>query len=197
MKRFLRENLLIVVSIALPLLVVLFFVLASELPRLYVSAPAHDLVLSARVPGANRTSPVQVELLVLDGKIKLRVHKPENGGNGDMPRIFVYEHARDTVREIGIQLPEDIEDLPDGSELVVPELSGLTVDTSLRAPDGYVYLGARRRVGSMMGLFGSSRVRNEVMIEKDGAIRAIHLPVVASYWYGEPRFIGWVVASAR
>ncbi len=196
MRRFLRENLLIVVSVVLPLLVVLFFVLASELPKLYVSAPAHDLVLSVRVPGVDRASPVRVELLVLDGKIKLRVHQLENAGNADVPRIFVYEHARDAVREIDIRLPEDIEDMPEGSELVVPELSGFTLDTSLRAPDGYVYIGTRRPTGALMGLFGSSRIRNEVMIEKDGAVRAIHMPV-AGYWYGEPRFIGWVVASAR
>ena len=39
MKKFLRENLMIVVSIALPLLVALFFIMASVLPGLWSTPP--------------------------------------------------------------------------------------------------------------------------------------------------------------
>ena len=46
MKTFLRENLMIVVSIALPVLVTLLFVLSSVLPGLYATPPAHDLLLT-------------------------------------------------------------------------------------------------------------------------------------------------------
>ena len=192
MKRFLRENLLIVLSVVLPLAVVLFFVLASVLPRFYVPVPSHELVLSAQMPGATRPSPLQVELIVSDQRLKLVVHKLDEGRTAEVQRVFIYEPVRDAVREIVIELPENIADMPDESELVVPGLSGLVVETSLRAPDGYLYVGPRRRSGMMMGLFGGHRPRNEVMIEKAGAVRPIRLPVV-SCWYGEPRFIGWVV----
>jgi hypothetical protein len=90
-------------------------------------------------------------------------------------------------------LPAAIENLPDGAELAVPELSALTVSTALRAPDGYEFQGnANGDAGLMTGLFGGGRARNGVTIAKDGAIVRVRVPVTQD-WYSDIRFLGWVV----
>jgi hypothetical protein len=44
----------------------------------------------------------------------------------------------------------------------------------------------------MMELVGGNRNRLDVTIAKDGAIVRLRLPA-QDYWYGEVRFLGWVI----
>ena len=191
MKRLLRENRMLTASIVLPLLVVVLFALASVLPRMYTSPPAHDLLLIQDSRGASRQIPVGLNLNVLDGRVVATVIKEEYV-QGTVPRIFLYEHAAGAVREINIPIPSNIGELSYGSVIEIPELSDLSVSNTLRAPDGYEYRGHSRGGGVITGLFGSSQNRNDVAISKDGAIVRIRLPT-SGYWYNEMQFLGWVL----
>lgn len=192
MKSFLRENAMIVVSIALPLLVVILFALASILPNLFSSPPAHDLLLTYQERVIETESPVRVNLVVVNDRVKATVFKVKENERGSVRRIFRYDHVSAAVSEIHIPMPETIADLPDGSEITIPELTDMKVSNLLRAPDGYEFRGHEGGGGLMRGLFGINRNRNDVNIAKDGAIIRVRLPT-SNYWYRDVRFLGWVI----
>jgi hypothetical protein len=192
MKEFLRKNLMIVVSVALPLLVVIFFALASVLPGLYSTPPAHDLLLALHGRGTAKTSPVRISLMVKNEHLSAVVVKSEKSTYDNNPRLFRYHHLTGEVREIGIPLPEDIVDLEEGSEILIPGLENTRISGAIRAPDGYEYRGRRRGGGFMTELFGGSRNRTDVSIAKNGAIVRVRLPTL-DYWYNDVRLIGWVI----
>ena len=192
MKSFLRENLMIVVSIALPLLVVIFFALASVLPGLFATPPAHDLLITHQGRALATETPVRISLTVQGERLGASVTSSNGSIYGNNPRIFRYDHVSGEIREINIPIPENISELPEGSEIPVPELAGLRVSNALRAPDGYEFRGYRRSGGLMMELFGGNRNHQDVTIAKDGAIVRLRLPA-SDYWYGEVRFLAWVI----
>ncbi len=192
MKSFLRENLMIVVSIALPLLVVIFFALASILPGLYSTPPAYDLLLSMQDRATAKTSPVKISLVVKDGYLTALVVKSENSSYQNNPRLFRYEHLSGEIREVSIPIPENIAEYEEGSEIPIPGFAELKVSDALQAPDGYEFRGRRRGGGLMTQMFGGSRNRTDVTIEKNGAIVRVRLPA-SDYWYNDVRLVGWVI----
>jgi hypothetical protein len=192
MKNFLRENLMIVVSIALPLLVVIFFALASVLPGLYSTPPAYDLLLSLQDKSTAKTSPVKISLVVEAEKLKALVVKLDNPGYEQNPRLFRYDHLSGEVVEVSIPLPANIIDMNAGFEIPIPGFAQLRISDALRAPDGYEFRGRRRGGGLMTELFGGSRNRTDVSISKNGAIIRINLPA-SDYWYNDVRLVGWVI----
>lgn len=192
MKTFLRENLMIVVSIVLPLLVVLFFGLASVIPNLYSTPPAHDLLLSLQDRSTAKTSPVKIGLVVEEEKLKALVVKSDNPGYEQNPRLFRYDHLSGEVLEVSIPLPVNIADMNEGFEIPIPGFAQLRISDALRAPDGYEFRGRRRGGGFMTELFGGSRNRTDVSISKNGAIIRIDLPA-SDYWYNDVRLVGWVI----
>jgi len=194
MKTFLRENMMIVVSIALPLLVVIFFALASVLPGLYSTPPAFDLLLTLQDRANTKTSPVKIDLVVRDERLRAIVVKLDNPGYENNPRLFRYDHLANEVREISISIPGNIAELDEGTEVPIPGFADLEISDVLRAPDGYEFRGRQRGGGLMMEMFGGSRNRADVSVAKNGAIIRIRLPE-SDYWYNNIRFVGWVVGE--
>ena len=109
MKKFLRENLMIVVSIALPLLVALFFIMASVLPGLWSTPPEHDLLLSLQGRTTAKPSHVRIELVVEHEQLNAVAVNSENPNYDNNPRLFRYSHSSGEVSEISIPIPENIE----------------------------------------------------------------------------------------
>ena len=184
---------MIVISIALPLLLVLFFAVASILPRLYSTPPAHDLLLSFQGTATAKTTQVRIYLSVIDGQLKAVTSPLDKTYYDNYPRLFRYHAASGEITEISIPLPDNITELKDGTEIPIPELAGVRVSDKLKAPDGYEFSGRRRGGGGfIMEMFGGSRNRNDVRISKNGAVIRVRLPT-SDYWYNNPRFVGWVL----
>jgi hypothetical protein len=192
MKSFLRENLMIVVSISLPLIIVVLFALASVLPHLYAAPPAYDLLIMHQGRVLATEFPVRIELAVQDERLSATVVKAKRSAYGNNPRIYRYDHESGQIREIDIPIPDKIGELPEGTEIPVPELAGLRLSNSLGAPDGYEFRGYRRGGGLMTELFGGSRYRHDVAIAKDGAVVRLNIPN-SDEWYGGARFLAWVI----
>lgn len=183
---------MIVISIALPLLVVLFFALASVLPGLYSTPPAHDLLLSFQDRATSKAAQVRINLSVIDGQLKAVSSPLGNTYYDNYPRLFRYHHSSGEISEISIPVPDDIAELKEGTEIPIPALAGVRVSDKLRAPDGYEFSGSRRGGGFITEMFGGSRNRNDVRISKNGAVVRVRLPT-SDYWYNNARFVGWVL----
>jgi hypothetical protein len=199
MKAFLRENPTITFGLGLPLLLVVVFLLISGVPALLVDPPKYDVIYATDY----YNNPPGVQISVVNQKIQV-VYQGSTQGY-QRPRLWRYNPRNGAVKEVAIMLPPGLplpgqksptpEEMAKITPIEVPDLAGLTIDSSSIAPDGYEFTaGANGYSGDVFtGLFYSSRYRNEVVLTKKG--RSIRLPNVSSMNYGyNTRFIGWVVA---
>jgi hypothetical protein len=197
MKSFFRENPTIAFGLGLPLLLVVVFLLISGIPALLVEAPQYDVLYATEY----YNYPNGVQISVVNRKVQVIYQGSVQGYQ--RPRLWRYSPKSGAVKEIGIMLPAGL--TPPGQKPVtpeeaakitpieVPDLAGLTIDSSSIAPDGYEFsAGPNGYSGDVFtGLFYSSRYRNEAVLTKKG--RSIRLPNAGNAYYSNTRFIGWVV----
>ena len=197
MKSFLRDNPTIAFGLGLPLLLVVVFLLVSGIPALLVEPPQYDVIYATEYN--NYQNGVQIS--VVDQKVQV-IYQGNTVGY-QKPRLWRYSPKSGGVKEIAIILPPGL--TPPGQRPVtreeaavitpieVPDLAGLSVDSSSIAPDGYEFsTGANGYSGDVFtGLFYSSRYRNEAVLTKKG--RSFRLPNAGNTYYSNnTRFIGWV-----
>lgn len=199
MKAFLRENPTIAFGLGLPLLLVVAFLLISGIPALLVAPPQYDVIYATEY----YNYPNGVQISVVNRKVQV-IYQGSVAGY-QKPRLWRYSPKTGAVKEIAIMLPPGL--TPPGQSpatpeaaakitpINVPDLAGLTIDSSSVAPDGYEFsAGPNGYSGDVFtGLFYSSRYRNEAVLTKKG--RSIRLPNAGNMYYGyNTRFIGWVVS---
>lgn len=199
MKSFFRENPTIAFGLGLPLLLVVAFLLFSGIPALLVEPPKYDVLYATEY----YNYPNGVQISVVNQKVQV-VYQGSTQGY-QKARLWRYSPQTGAVREIAIMLPAGL--TPPGSKpptpeevaritpIEVPDLAGVTVDSSSIAPDGYEFrAGPSGYSGDVFtGLFYSSRYRNEAVLTKKG--RSIRLPNAVNVYYSNyTHFVGWVVA---
>src|SRR3954453_2338413 len=111
--RVLRDNAFLVAAVCLPLLVVVFFVLASVIPRWFVPPPAYDLLIRATDLYTQTPTRVSIEFAVQDGSVEAIVRPVPMNVYGTRTRLFLFDHGTMNVREIVVNLPAH-EDLKEG-----------------------------------------------------------------------------------
>lgn len=199
MRSFLRDNPTIAFGLGLPLLLVVAFLLISGIPALLVEPPQYDVIYATEY----YNYPNGVQVSVVNRKIQV-VYQGSSAGY-QKPRLWRYSPKTGAVQEIAILLPPGLAPPGQGpvtpeaaariTPIEVPDLAGLTIDSSSVAPDGYQFnAGANGYSGDVFtGLFYSSRYRNEAVLTKKG--RSIRLPNAANMYYSyNTHFVGWVVA---
>ncbi len=199
MNKFVRENPTIAFGLGLPLLLVVVFLLVSGIPALLVAPPQYDVLYATDY--YNYQNGLQIS--VVNRKVQVIYASGSNGYQ--TPRLWRYHPKTGGVTEIAIALPAGIvapEQYPPTPApavqpivINVPDLEGLTVDSSSIAPDGYAFSSEANGYsgGIFSGLFYGSRYNRDAVLTKDG--RSVRLPNVGNVYYGNPtRFIGWVVA---
>ena len=199
MKSFFRENPTIVFGLGLPLLLVVVFLLVSGIPALLVAPPKYDVLYAT---GYNNY-PNGVQISVVNQKVQV-VYQGSMAGF-QKPRLWRYSPKTGGVREIAYMLPPGL--VPPGkapvtpeeaakiTQIEVPDLAGLKVDSSSVSPDGYEFSAGQNGYSGdvFTGLFFGSRYNTEAVLTKQG--RSIRLPNSGNlYFSNQIRFIGWVVS---
>ncbi len=201
MKSFLRENPTIAFGLGLPLLLVVVFLLISGIPALLVAPPQFDVLYVTDYYGYQQNG---VQISVVNKKIQV-VYQGNSQGY-QQPHLWRYNPKTGAVKEIAIPLPPGLtppaqgaaaaEAAPKITPIEVPDVAGLTVDSSSIAPDGYRFAAGETRYSGdiFTEVFRSSRYRNEAVLTKGG--RSIRLPNVddRNYYSYSARFVGWVVS---
>jgi hypothetical protein len=194
MRAFLRNNIAVVFGLSLPILVVVFFLVANRVPRAFVAPPEYDLLLVSR-DGQYDPRPFRVEIGVDDHRVRARVFKVDYAGNpaaayaNIRPRLFRWSHATKTVREIPLALPDDVDSIDNGDDLVIEDLANVPVSTDFRAPDGYELREPGYDRGPFGWIFGGGPSRR--VVAKHGAAHELEMPNGIPYW--NVQFLGWVV----
>jgi hypothetical protein len=192
-QRFLRDNAFLIAAGALPLVVVVFFILSTAIPRWTVPPPAYDLVLrmdGAYDPAAQK---VLVSYQVRDGRVEAVVRPaPPNSYQAASP-LFLFDHTTMNVREIPVDLPAEVSENDPPQTIVVRALSGRRVVADAKAPDGYAFEHrSRSGPGVVSEVFGMNRYDTTAALVNKGRVVPIELPVRFRF-PSSAYAVGWVL----
>ena len=183
MKKFIRDNPTIAFGLGLPLLLVAIFLAISGIPTLLV-APAQYEVLYATQYSVYNNAQNAIQIAVVGDRVQ--VNYVGSTQPYQTPRLWRFNPKTGAVKEIALPLPPGLapnnghpveaEKTPVVTPIDVPDLTGLKVDSSSLAPDGYTFSSGAEHYGGNVfeGMFFSSRHRMQAELIKDG--RSIRLP---------------------
>jgi hypothetical protein len=174
-----KENLPIIVGVALPIIILVGALLVVFVPRLFVS-PEYDFVYTIYDSRSYNRDYDYFTLEVVDGKIKQIPNLPD-GITGQQeiqttfktPDIFIYDVKNDASREISIDEAQD-----------------LALVKGPSSPDGYT-VNFQRTHSGIFELFGS-RSSSGYYIGKGNNKRVLPGLVTTGYYYNNFQLIGWV-----
>jgi len=188
-----KSHLFIVAAVALPVVVVALFVIASVVPGMRVADPQHDLVFAADTPYDRSPSPVTVDFRVRDGRVEADIRRAAPGIYPAATRLFLYEHQTGEVREIPVDVPADLPGDDEVTTIVIEELRLRQVVAQGRAPDGYAFeLRSGNGPGLVGEIFGVGGYRQDPVVVKDGRVIPLDPPSTSIY---AVRALGWLEAG--
>jgi hypothetical protein len=210
MKAFIRENRLLIGAVALPLIVILFYVGATLVPRYLVAPPQHDLVVEYQPTyydynnGVAQMVPSRVAIIVVEGRARAVVTEvpPDDDARRVqptffLPRLFRYHAGTGRITELDVPVPEDLAARAKGSEWAIPALDAVRLSPNRTAPDGYVFdADDDRHRGLAVELFGGRSRPLGARIAMRGRVIKIPGPddvPQGGYYAYRLQFVGWVI----
>lgn len=199
MKQWIKQNLVLLSGIALPVLLVGGFFILSNLPRQLADPPQYDFLLVGYRYDYQHPANYYLSFEVRDGRLTGKVVPKESGNAGynrQTASIYRYIAAQNTFEEIEYDLPEGLDDLEKAVPLSLEQTSDLKLDKRTRSPDGYVfeYLGYRGRGGLLGEMFGMRRrYDSNYVLKKDSAYFDLPVPSSDTWYQNNLHFIGWIV----
>jgi hypothetical protein len=201
-KEFVKANLVLVVGLALPIVLMAGFLVASGLPQQMADPPKYSLVFavtdfSQGVSGI----PVSVSFVVQDGVLKAQYIKllPQPTGyvNTAWKKLYLYDAATQKVQQLSFGFPPNMDAIEGTVVEIVDATRTMRLNTTLQSPDGYEL---SRDNGSRSGLineiFWGGGYSNDYRLRKGSS--GLRLPLAsANAPYGNVEFVGWVAGAAR
>jgi len=196
---FVRSNRFLLAALALPVVVVVFFLLASAVPRWLVAPPAYDLVLRVGRPYTQPAPRTAVEFDVRDGRLEATVRSVPRDRYEQPWSLILFEHETMNVREIRLDLPE-VREGGSPQTIAIDPFGGRRILPQAKAPDGYELKTGRTSGPGLVGdLFGMGRYDATAALVNKG--RVVTIPLPQGYQYLSPvHAVGWLAdagAGAR
>lgn len=184
MKAFLKENIVLVSGLMLPIVVAVMFLMATQIGRASIDPPQYSVVFATNYYN-NAQAPYK--LVVKDGGVKMLYSPSKNYHIQGAPRLYVYDPVLNVSREIEVPA---VEDTDVKSEVVISEFAGVKVSSVKTSPDGYLFQQNYRGDGNLItNMFGGGyRSRSTYVLKKD--YHSVQVPEALRY---NSAFIGWVV----
>ncbi|MES2501093.1 MAG: hypothetical protein V4545_00705 [Pseudomonadota bacterium] len=192
MKNWIKENLVLVIGLSLPILLIALFFLATVVPKSFGTPPQYEMLFTT-LKYEYENSPVYlVDFKVVNRQLMATVKKNEDKArNYNSKKLMAYNPKTETVREITIDLAKAAE--ANTNEVVLAETKDLKVDASAISPDGYQLEGARYSSSGLVGgLFGGGSHNSGYRLKK-GAVAYKVQTTQPDYYYSDFKFVGWVV----
>lgn len=193
-KKFLKENLVLVMGIGLPILLVILFFLTSVVPKALTEPPQHELLFSVIRYDYQTASSANFDFFVEDGVLKSRTGKADQQNmNRYHKKLIVYDAGAGSMREISYDASK-LSSAAEGTETVIEETRNMVIDTSSKAPDGYTFEGSTYSSGGLVSELFFGGYRNQgYRIVKGKAAYKIPNTFGETYYAGNVQFIGWVI----
>lgn len=198
-KALVRQNVVLVVGLVLPIVVMAAFMVASGLPQRLSDPPKQSLVFATTdYSFTTQGVPVAPRFIVRDGTLHAQFTQlPSRRGN-EWKKLYLYDAATQKVRQLEFGLPAGAESIDVTREDVVESTRNYTLDTTLQAADGYELTYGGRVDGGFFNefLWRSRDAYGPRLTRKGGA--SIRLTVAdgqLAYGPGGVEFLGWVTAT--
>ena len=190
MKNFIKENLVLVIGLALPVLLIVLFFVATVIPKAYNTPPQYEMLFSV-VNYNNQNRPdFELSFSVKNQQLMVKPKKIEGKDNyNNTKKLMAYDAKTETLREIAM----DVSKFSDGAAMVLEETQAMTIDAATTSPDGYVLESSNYNGNGLLGgLFGGG-YHNQGYRLKKGSFGYKISNQQGNNYYDQMQFIGWVV----
>jgi hypothetical protein len=192
MRKLAKENIALILALSLPIVAMIFFGLATILPKYFVAPPQYDLVF---VTGYGYYYNGQLKFNIVNGKIEAQfICLNKCAAHYDLTNLhfYLFSAKSQATREIKLSLPV----MPTNGKafvvnIKVPELENIQIDSSEIAPDGYKYNAATAYRGGLLTNLIFNSASNPPTISKHG-LKINIMPSDEDRYYSV-KFIGWLV----
>jgi hypothetical protein len=190
MKNFIKENLVLVIGLALPVLLIVLFFVATVIPKMYSTPPQYEVLFSVQDYGYQNKPDYTIDFNVKNQQLMVKVKKTDGKDSYyNSKKLMAYDPKTEVMREITI----DVSQFAGDAEFLLAETKNITIDTAVVAPDGYVMENQRySNNGLIGGLFGVGGGNTGYRLKKGSVGYKINT-LQNNYYYEQLHFIGWVI----
>jgi hypothetical protein len=195
MKKFIKDNIAIVLAIILPLVLVAVFMASSLFYKVTVADPAHDFLIASNVYNSENEA---FTFSVVNDRLVIVYHPPQKKNEQgyvperQIPKLWRVNVPDMSVEEIGLAEPTNGQ----STSINIDGITDITVRNVHPAPDGYEFLDSHYQGGGnlMTEIFASGRNDySRLAIAKEGRILYMKIPSNTAYGSYNTRFIGWII----
>ena len=189
MKNFVKENLVLVIGLALPVLLIILFFVATVIPKSMGTPPQYEMLFTTTKYDYQNKPEYVIDFNVKNQQLMLNLKKNDEKNYNNATKILMaYDGKTETVREIKI----DASKLTEGNEVLLEETKNLSIDTAVISPDGYMLEGPNYGGNGLVGgLFGGGYRNTGYRLKKGGV--GYKVPnMQPDYYYSQLQFIGWI-----
>lgn len=193
MKNFIKENIVLVVGLAFPLLLILVFMASTVIPKAMSVPPQYEMLFTTRVYDYQNTTDYWLDYAVRNQQLVIKVTQRDGKNlNHDLKRLMAYDAKTDTVREITFDAEKVVASATDGVA-ILHETEHMVIDTAIVSPDGYTLSGPSYGGGGMVGGMFGGGYRDSGFRLKKGTVSYKIPNTQQHYYYNQLQFIGWVI----
>ena len=197
-KNFFKDNFVLVVGLALPVVLMIGFMIAASVPKTLSNPPKYDVVFWASDYQYNKSLPVTVNLVVKDGTLKAQYTKVADPKypNNSWVKLYRFSVKDQTVEELSFGYPDDMDSITGTREDTVEATKNLKLNTKQPSPDGFEFTYENYRHGGLVNevLFGFGGSRGDLRLRNGPNSVIIKSPNnTTSFSSYNAQFLGWVV----
>jgi hypothetical protein len=193
MKKFVKDNFVLVIGLALPILLIVFFFIATVIPKSMSTPPQHEMFFTTVDFRYQNTTDYSVDYLIKDKHIMVKTKwRDEEHRNYNSKKLMVFNGISNTVREIEVDV-DAIGMNASNTAIILEGTKNISVDVNRTSLDGYTLEQTAYGSGGLLGgLFGGRRHNRDYRLKK-GSVAYVLPDSSANYYYNQVRFLGWVV----
>lgn len=190
-KTYIKENLVLVIGLSLPLLLIVLFFAATVIPKSMTAPPQYEMLFTVTKYDYQDAPESLLNYTVKDRKLVATAKRNENKPiNSNQNTLMTYDPKTQSVREIQVDAAAVS---TSGKAVVVEETKHFEIDPSAVSPDGYSLEEPNYQDGGLIGgLFGGGYNNAQYRIVKDSIGYPLPRSVQLNY-YNQVKFIGWVI----
>ena len=189
--KWLRDNAVLALGIALPLLLMLAFMLVRTAQVGKIAPPAHDAVF-AIMPYYGGPQPFDIRVRE-NGRLSVTFMvetAPERGTTEPVLTLYKFDSSENRVATYTLKGPSNPAAKREYPVQLPDELAGMSLTDETVAPDGYRLDRIHRGGGNLMtDIFGYNGPGDSPFVFVNGPRRHA---IPGPFEYGQERFIGWV-----
>lgn len=191
MKNFIKENLVLVVGLTLPLLLIILFFAATVIPKAMGMPPQYEMLFSTTHYDYQNPPDFLLDFEVKNQKLMVKTQKNELKDRS-YRKLMVYDAKSEAVREISIDIA-NVAESSASAATVLEETKNMMIDTSSTSPDGYTLDGPSYGGGGLMaGVFGGGYHNSGFRLKK-GSVGYLVPNTKQDYYYNQVQFVGWII----